>query len=114
MLIGLISYYICAYLKLCSVILFSLLRIMQIEVNDQYVNSGPPFLIFLHPALGPLWEVTRQKVHSQFSGCPFSIFGFASTSWKKLSSTKLLIGKMSSSQIPTMHFLPTVSKFLVA
>lgn len=97
MLVGLISYYICAYLKLCSVILFSLLRIMQIEDNDQYVNSGPPFLIFLHPALGPLWEVTRQKVHSQFSGCPFSIFGFASTSWKKLSSTKLLIGKMSSS-----------------
>lgn len=27
-----------------------------------YVNSGPPYLILLHPALGPIWEVTRQKV----------------------------------------------------
>ncbi|XVF24165.1 hypothetical protein REPUB_Repub13aG0103800 [Reevesia pubescens] len=36
----------------------------QVEGNDKYVESGPPFLIFLHPALGPLWEVTRQK----FSG----------------------------------------------
>ncbi|XP_022764976.1 UTP--glucose-1-phosphate uridylyltransferase 3, chloroplastic-like isoform X2 [Durio zibethinus] len=36
----------------------------QVEGNDKYVDSGPPFLIFLHPALGPLWEVTRQK----FSG----------------------------------------------
>lgn len=35
---------------------------MQVEGNDKYVDSGPPFLIFLHPALGPLWEVTRQKV----------------------------------------------------
>ncbi|XP_050209202.1 UTP--glucose-1-phosphate uridylyltransferase 3, chloroplastic [Mercurialis annua] len=36
----------------------------EIEGNDRYVDSGPPFLIILHPALGPLWEVTRQK----FSG----------------------------------------------
>ncbi|XP_017984691.1 PREDICTED: UTP--glucose-1-phosphate uridylyltransferase 3, chloroplastic [Theobroma cacao] len=36
----------------------------EVEGNDKYVDSGPPFLIFLHPALGPLWEVTRQK----FSG----------------------------------------------
>lgn len=35
---------------------------MQVEGNDKYVDSGPPFLIFLHPALGPLWEVPRQKV----------------------------------------------------
>lgn len=35
---------------------------LQVEGNDRYVNSGPPFLIFLHPSLGPLWEVTRQKV----------------------------------------------------
>ncbi|GFY82086.1 UDP-glucose pyrophosphorylase 3 [Actinidia rufa] len=27
-----------------------------IEVNDRYVDSEPPYLIFLHPALGPLWE----------------------------------------------------------
>ncbi|OMO50056.1 hypothetical protein CCACVL1_30665 [Corchorus capsularis] len=36
----------------------------EVEGNDKYVDSGPPFLIFLHPALGPLWEITRQK----FSG----------------------------------------------
>ncbi|XP_022746783.1 UTP--glucose-1-phosphate uridylyltransferase 3, chloroplastic-like isoform X2 [Durio zibethinus] len=35
----------------------------QVEGNDKYVDSRPPFLIFLHPALGPLWEVTRQKFH---------------------------------------------------
>jgi len=35
---------------------------MQIEANENYVDSGPPFLILLHPALGPLWEVTKQKV----------------------------------------------------
>ena len=37
-------------------------HIMQVEENDKYVDSGPPFLIFFHPALGPLWEVTQQKV----------------------------------------------------
>ncbi|XP_012456147.1 UTP--glucose-1-phosphate uridylyltransferase 3, chloroplastic isoform X1 [Gossypium raimondii] len=36
----------------------------EVESNDKYVDSRPPFLIFLHPALGPVWEVTRQK----FSG----------------------------------------------
>lgn len=39
------------------------INIPLIEGNDKYVDSGPPFLIFLHPALGPLWEVTRQKFH---------------------------------------------------
>ncbi|MCL7035925.1 hypothetical protein MKW94_018116 [Papaver nudicaule] len=33
----------------------------EIKGNIKYFNSGPPFLLFLHPALGPLWEVTRQK-----------------------------------------------------
>ncbi|KAL7214746.1 hypothetical protein ACSBR1_027016 [Camellia fascicularis] len=37
------------------------IKIPKIEGNDKYVDSGPPYLIFLHPALGPLWEVTRQK-----------------------------------------------------
>ncbi|XP_024466052.1 UTP--glucose-1-phosphate uridylyltransferase 3, chloroplastic isoform X2 [Populus trichocarpa] len=37
------------------------IELPQIEGNDKYVESGPPFLIYLHPALGPLWEVTRQK-----------------------------------------------------
>lgn len=26
------------------------------------MHSGPPFLIFLHPALGPFWDIIRQKV----------------------------------------------------
>lgn len=38
----------------------------QIEDNDKYFHSGPPFLILLHPALGPLWEVTKQKVPVQY------------------------------------------------
>ncbi|CAK7325899.1 unnamed protein product [Dovyalis caffra] len=37
------------------------MELPEIEGNDKYVDHGPPFLIFLHPALGPLWEVTRQK-----------------------------------------------------
>lgn len=39
------------------------IQVPKIEGNDSYVDSGPPFLILLHPALGPLWEVTRQKFH---------------------------------------------------
>ncbi|KAI8002510.1 hypothetical protein LOK49_LG08G00692 [Camellia lanceoleosa] len=39
------------------------IKIPKIEGNDKYVDSGPPYLVFLHPALGPLWEVTRQKFH---------------------------------------------------
>ncbi|KAL3837765.1 hypothetical protein ACJIZ3_022356 [Penstemon smallii] len=35
----------------------------KVEGNEKYINSGPPYLILLHPALGPLWEVTRQKFH---------------------------------------------------
>lgn len=35
----------------------------KVEDNSCYLYSGPPFLIFLHPALGPLWEVVRQKFH---------------------------------------------------
>uniref|UniRef100_A0A2N9IX15 UGP3-like C-terminal hexapeptide repeats domain-containing protein n=1 Tax=Fagus sylvatica TaxID=28930 RepID=A0A2N9IX15_FAGSY len=39
------------------------IRLPVIKGNDEYVDSGPPFLVLLHPALGPLWEVTRQKFH---------------------------------------------------
>ncbi|XP_039143478.1 UTP--glucose-1-phosphate uridylyltransferase 3, chloroplastic-like isoform X2 [Dioscorea cayenensis subsp. rotundata] len=34
---------------------------IRVEDNTKYLQSGPPFLILLHPALGPLWEITRQK-----------------------------------------------------
>jgi hypothetical protein len=40
----------------------SFFTMLQIKGNEEYVDSGPPFLLLLHPALGPLWEVTRQKV----------------------------------------------------
>ncbi|KAH1152880.1 hypothetical protein GLYMA_18G025500v4 [Glycine max] len=39
------------------------IRLPEIEANENYVDSGPPFLILLHPALGPLWEVTKQKFY---------------------------------------------------
>ncbi|XP_027337973.1 UTP--glucose-1-phosphate uridylyltransferase 3, chloroplastic [Abrus precatorius] len=39
------------------------IRLPEIEANETYVDSGPPFLILLHPALGPLWEVTKQKFY---------------------------------------------------
>ncbi|XP_039138801.1 uncharacterized protein LOC120276130 isoform X2 [Dioscorea cayenensis subsp. rotundata] len=35
---------------------------IRVEDNTKYLQSGPPFLILLHPALGPLWEITRQKI----------------------------------------------------
>lgn len=49
---------------------------LQIEGNEQYVDSGPPYLVLLHPALGPLWEVIRQKVSSMLEF--FFPFYFAS------------------------------------
>lgn len=39
------------------------IKLPEIEADENYVYSGPPFLILLHPALGPLWEVTRQKFY---------------------------------------------------
>ncbi|XP_002528323.2 UTP--glucose-1-phosphate uridylyltransferase 3, chloroplastic [Ricinus communis] len=48
----------------CDLLSHCDIELPEIEGNNRYVDSGPPFLIFLHPALGPLWEVTRQK----FSG----------------------------------------------
>lgn len=39
------------------------IKIPEVGDNEQYIESGPPYLILLHPALGPLWEVARQKFH---------------------------------------------------
>lgn len=39
------------------------IKIPEVGDNEQYIETGPPYLILLHPALGPLWEVTRQKFH---------------------------------------------------
>lgn len=35
--------------------------IPMVKDNSEYMHSGPPFLIFLHPALGPFWDIIRQK-----------------------------------------------------
>lgn len=53
----------------CLVLHLLAIHCLQIESNDKYADSGPPYFILLHPALGPLWEVTRQKVSSQFIFC---------------------------------------------
>ncbi|XP_074287197.1 UTP--glucose-1-phosphate uridylyltransferase 3, chloroplastic isoform X2 [Silene latifolia] len=39
------------------------IKLPEVGGNENYIESGPPYLIFLHPALGPLWEVSRQKFH---------------------------------------------------
>ena len=41
------------------------LYLSQISDNSDYLFSGPPFFILLHPALGPLWDVTKQKVTTE-------------------------------------------------
>lgn len=30
--------------------------------NHCYVDTGPPFIVLQHPALGPLWSIIRQKI----------------------------------------------------
>ncbi|KAL6609811.1 hypothetical protein ACP70R_039780 [Stipagrostis hirtigluma subsp. patula] len=42
-------------LSSCSV------EVPMVKDNSEYLRSGPPFLIFLHPALGPFWDIIRQK-----------------------------------------------------
>ncbi|CAN6467345.1 unnamed protein product [Victoria cruziana] len=37
------------------------IKMPKVADNFHYLHTVPPFLILLHPALGPLWEVTRQK-----------------------------------------------------
>ncbi|KAH9535818.1 hypothetical protein CY35_17G073500 [Sphagnum magellanicum] len=34
----------------------------KMESNHCYVDSWPPFIVLLHPAMGPLWDITRQKL----------------------------------------------------
>lgn len=34
----------------------------EMSGNHCYVDTGPPFIALLHPALGPVWDVTRQKI----------------------------------------------------
>ncbi|KAG8085859.1 hypothetical protein GUJ93_ZPchr0010g10262, partial [Zizania palustris] len=37
------------------------IEVPKVKDNSEYLHSGPPFLIFLHPALGPFWDIIRQK-----------------------------------------------------
>lgn len=34
----------------------------EMESNECYIELGPPFIALLHPAIGPLWSVVRQKI----------------------------------------------------
>eukprot|EP00897_Mesotaenium_endlicherianum_P008591 jgi/Mesen1/7760/ME000408S06868 len=34
----------------------------KMENNQCYLESGPPFIVLFNPALGPLWDVIRQKL----------------------------------------------------
>ncbi|KAF0923828.1 hypothetical protein E2562_007690 [Oryza meyeriana var. granulata] len=38
------------------------IKVPKVKDNSEYLRCGPPFLIFLHPALGPFWDIIRQKV----------------------------------------------------
>ncbi|XP_024518512.1 UTP--glucose-1-phosphate uridylyltransferase 3, chloroplastic [Selaginella moellendorffii] len=35
----------------------------EMESNQCYIDTGPPFIALLHPAIGPLWNIFRQKIY---------------------------------------------------
>ncbi len=42
----------------------------SIPSPEEYIQHGPPFLFFYHPALGPLYSIIAQKIQGGiFSGC---------------------------------------------
>ncbi|MCO5573851.1 hypothetical protein L7F22_027626 [Adiantum nelumboides] len=34
----------------------------EMESTECYLEFGPPFIALLHPAIGPLWSITQQKI----------------------------------------------------
>ncbi|XP_010504481.1 PREDICTED: UTP--glucose-1-phosphate uridylyltransferase 3, chloroplastic isoform X2 [Camelina sativa] len=61
------------------------IKLPMIEHNDNYVDSPPPYLILLHPALGPLWEVSRQKFKGgSISSCSEVQLEIAELSWNNV------------------------------
>eukprot|EP00250_Pteridium_aquilinum_P016574 c23169_g1_i1 orf=758-3574(+) len=34
----------------------------EMESTECYLEFGPPFIAFLHPAIGPLWSIVQQKI----------------------------------------------------
>ncbi|XBJ11011.1 hypothetical protein VPH35_015774 [Triticum aestivum] len=37
------------------------IEVPEVKDNNEYLHSGLPFIIFLHPALGPFWDIVKQK-----------------------------------------------------
>lgn len=35
----------------------------EMESKQCYIESGPPFIVLFNPAIGPLWDIVRQKIH---------------------------------------------------
>ncbi|ESQ44484.1 hypothetical protein EUTSA_v10005783mg [Eutrema salsugineum] len=61
------------------------IKIPMVEPNDKYVDSPPPYIILLHPALGPLWEVSRQKFKGgSISNCSELQLEIAEVSWNNV------------------------------
>ncbi|EFH54316.1 hypothetical protein ARALYDRAFT_486043 [Arabidopsis lyrata subsp. lyrata] len=61
------------------------IKLPMIEANDKYVDSPPPYIILLHPALGPLWEVSRQKFKGgSISSCSELQLEIAEFSWNNV------------------------------
>uniref|UniRef100_A0A1J3EFQ4 UDP-sugar pyrophosphorylase n=1 Tax=Noccaea caerulescens TaxID=107243 RepID=A0A1J3EFQ4_NOCCA len=61
------------------------IKLPMIEANDNYVDAPPPYLILLHPALGPLWEVSRQKFKGgSISNCSELQLEIAEFSWNNV------------------------------
>ncbi|KAF3494442.1 hypothetical protein DY000_02056348 [Brassica cretica] len=61
------------------------IKVPMVQPNDQYVDSPPPYLILLHPALGPLWEVSRQKFKGgSISSCSELQLEIAEFSWNNV------------------------------
>ncbi|CAD5164393.1 UTP--glucose-1-phosphate uridylyltransferase 3, chloroplastic [Musa acuminata AAA Group] len=90
------------------------IEIPKIEDNSIYFNSVPPFLIFLHPALGPLWEITRQKFYggsiSEGSELQIEVAEFV---WRnvQLSGSLIIVAdnimgsaRMNQNNEPVLHY----------
>ena len=46
------------------------MKVPSPQKPEQYLEAGPAFLVWLHPALGPLWNVTQQKIQVRRRSMP--------------------------------------------
>ncbi|KFK34847.1 hypothetical protein AALP_AA5G200800 [Arabis alpina] len=81
------------------------IKLPMIESNDKYVDSPPPYLILLHPALGPLWEVSRQKFKGgSISSCSELQLEIAEFSWNNVQvDGSLIISAENAMGSATLH-----------